>query len=360
MKIKKIFLSTLLLSALTYTSCTNNDSAEYPSEDPTLSALTTDEVTTSLITDIAIEDVAVIANDQFEAKLGSINTPTTAVLPYTSMLPTCAVSSYFDTTVTPSSGAATTTRTITITFGTDAAPCVFRGHNLKGQIILNHVFTTSATKDVTVTFNSFSVNSNKVEGKATWKRETVPATTTVPVVPAHPKSTLTMIDMAFTTSTGVYLRNGWVAREMISGSSTRTDLTDDVNLADAAYVTKNPAGYLLSSFTIKSLKTPLVYNTSCSLVPTSLPFAGSGTLFITKGAHSAVIKHGTGDCDNVSRLAIDIKLSDYFNGNPVQYNSNLYSLVPVTTPPTTPPTYEELLAKFDAKFDAVAVPYTLP
>lgn len=359
---KKLFLGTVLLSALTYTGCTN-DSTENWNENAdsadlsTLSALSTEEIAASLSTDIAMEDVAIIINDQFEAKLGSINTPTTAVPAYTSILPTTAVSSYIDTAVT-SGTTTTTTRTITITFGTDTAPAVFRGRNLKGQIILNQIFTTSTTKNVTVTFNNFSINDSKIEGTGTWQRVLVAATPTVPV---HPKNTFTMIEIKHSTSTGIYLRNGWIAREMIAGFSTRTNLNDDVNAVNVAYVTLNQAGYLMSAFTIATLGTPLIYNTACSLGAAPIPFAGSGTLFISKNLHSAVIKYGAGDCDNVVSLAMDINLSDYFTGPPVAYGSNLYVIVPSgTTPPTPAEVTAQVTPKFNAKFDEKAAPFTLP
>lgn len=352
---KKLFLSTILLSALTYTSCTKDsmgdgDSTQYTAE----STLTTDEINTNLNIDNAIDDIAVIANDRFEAYIGASTTPTPPATSttYASILPTCAVSTFIDTAVT-SGTTTTTTRTITTTFGTATAPCVFRGHSLSGQVILNYNYTT---KIMAVTLNNFSVNSNSVEGTATWTRATIAAT---PTVPAHPKNTFTVTNVKYTTSTGVYLRNGWTTKEMTSGFSTRTNLNDDINLTDVAYVTLSPSSYLLSSFTIKVLNTPLVHKTSCNLAATPITSAGSGTLFITKGSNNAIIKYGTDDCDNSSRLAINLKLNDHFS-IPAQYGSSLTYLLPVTTPPTTPPTYEELVAKFDAKFDAIAVPFTLP
>jgi len=338
----------LALNALTYTSC-DNDSDNSNNNSSENAILTTDEITTSLKTDIAIEDVAILVNDQFEAKIGITSNPATPAAPYTSMLPANAeVSSVDLTSGTP----AVTTRTITITFGANDKTCVFRGHTLKGQIILVHPFTTSATKTMTVTFNNFTINGNTIEGKGDWKQEMVATPT------AHSKATLTMTDIKYTTSIGTYLRNGWIVREITNGYSTRLDLTDDVNSVNEAYVTLSPTNYLLSSFTIATLNTPLVYKTSCSLASSPIPFAGSGTHFIIKGTHSAVIKFGTGDCDNSSRLAIDLKLQEHFTA-PIQYNSNLYAIVPVTDPPTTPPTNAELIAKFDAKFDAIAVPFTL-
>lgn len=370
MKLKNIFFSTLLLSTLTYTSCTE-DSAKVDSSQYTIaSTLTTDEVTTSLKTDIYTEDIAILANDQFEAKIGASTLSTVPAAPYTSILPANATTTVADA-LSGTPAAPITTRTITITFGTAAAVCIFRGHTLKGQIILAHPYTTNATKDMTVAFNNFSIDGNTIEATgtsiSTWQRVMLAATTTAPILPARPKNTLTLKDVKFTTSNGVYIRSGWNAREMTSGYATRLDLTDDINSVNQSYVTKDPSGYLVNSFTISSYNYsfPLVYNTSCSLGANALPFAGAGSLFITKGSHSAVIKYGVGGCDNLARIAIDIKLEDYFTtttanlGNPVQYNSSLYAIVPVTTPPTTPPSDAERLAIFDAKFDSMAVPYTL-
>lgn len=356
MKVKKVFLSTLLLSAITFTSCTEETNLVPTDETVAASALTTDEIAMALKTDLAIEDIAILANDQFEAKVGRYTSlpvlpalpPTT---PYTSLLPANATSTTADAVSGPVT-APVATRTITITFGV-TGNCVFRGHALKGQIILAHPYTTVATKTMTVTVNNFSVNGNIINGTATWSRALVG---TAPN--QRPKVTFTMTNFTYTTAAGVYARNGWITRDMTAGYSTNLDLTDDINTVDNAFVTVSPSNYSLSSCTISTLATPLVYKTSCSLGSTPVTFAGSGTQFFTKGSHSAVIKYGTGDCDNASKLAIDMNLASYFIV-PIQFNSALYALVPNTTPPTTPPTYAEMAAKFDAKFDEMAVPFTL-
>jgi hypothetical protein len=43
----------------------------------------------------------------------------------------------------------------------------------KGQIILTRTLGTTFPKIMTVTFNNFYINENKLEGTSTWKREMI-------------------------------------------------------------------------------------------------------------------------------------------------------------------------------------------
>ena len=76
---------------------------------------------------------------------------------------------------------------------------------------------------MTVTYNNFYINDNKLEGTSTWKREIVGTGDNL-----HPKTTFTMSGMTLTTLNGVYTLNGERIREMTAGFSTRTSPTDDV------------------------------------------------------------------------------------------------------------------------------------
>jgi hypothetical protein len=65
---------------------------------------------------------------------------------------------------------------------------------------------------MTVTFNNFYINENKLEGTSTWKREMMTGTD------LHPKH-FTMNAMTWTSTEGIYTRNG-ERIEMTAGFAT--------------------------------------------------------------------------------------------------------------------------------------------
>jgi hypothetical protein len=239
--------------------------------------------------DDAIDDVSLIADDQYEAIEG-LTTGRNAG-EYHSILPDCVTFSDL--------GSTDLVRVWTITFGNPNVPtCSFRGHSLKGQIILTRTRGTTFPKIMTVTYNNFYVNDNKLEGTSTWKREMLGIETTL-----HPKTTFTMTGMTLTTSTGVYTRNGERIREMTAGFSTRLSPTDDVYSTYGTFTTTHPNGSVFTS--LIEATTPLVHKTACSLLQVPMPFPVSGILKLTKNSHYATIDYGTGDCDNLAMLSLD-------------------------------------------------------
>ena len=273
------------LSIFTFTNC-NSDSTPATTD----TALTVNEVASTQTMDNAIDDVSVIADDQYELTEGTANGRVSAST-YFSLTPSCATISDL--------GSTSTVRKITITFGTATTSCLFRGHHLRGQIILTRTISTTFPKIMTVTYNDFYINDNKIEGTSTWKRDMLGTGTTL-----HPKTAFTMANMTLTTKEGVvYTRNGERIREMTDGFSTRTSPTDDVFSTWGTFTTTSSNGNVYSS-SIKA-DTPLINKTSCSLLQTPSPFPVSGILKLSKNSHYVTIDYGTGDCDNLAMLSID-------------------------------------------------------
>ena len=283
MKTKFLLIGMFFLSISVFTSC-NSDSTPAPTD----TALTVNEVTSTQMMDNAIDDVSVIADDQYELTEGSTNGRVSAT--YYSLTPSCATVSDL--------GSTATVRKITITFGTNAASCLFRGHNLKGQIILTRTIGTTFPKIMTVTYNNFYVNDNKLEGTSTWKREMLGTGTTL-----HPKTTFTMTNMTLTTKEGVYTRNGERFREMNAGFLTRTSPTDDVFSTWGTFTTTYSNGNVYSSSINASA--PLITKTACGLQQTPKPFPVSGVLKLSKNSHYVTIDYGSGECDNLAMLSVD-------------------------------------------------------
>lgn len=280
---KKILLFGMILSILAFTSC-SKDSEPATTE----TSVTSNDVAANQDMDDVIDDVSLIADDQYEAKEGSTTGKT--IGDYYSIKPECALVSDF--------GSTAEVRKLTITFGTATSACLFRGHSLKGKIILTRTTGTTFPKYMTVTFDGFYVNDRKLEGTSTWKREMLSDGVIV-----HPKTTFTMTNMKLTTTAGVYIRNGDRIREMTAGFSTRTSPTDDVYSTYGTFTTTHPNGSVFTS--LIEAATPLVHKAVCSLSQAPLPFPVSGMLKLTKNTHSATINYGTGACDNLATLSID-------------------------------------------------------
>lgn len=279
---KKILLFGMILSIHAFTSCSQD------SNSATETTVTSNDVAATQKMDNAIDDVSLIADNQYEISEGS--TTGKSVVSYFSILPNCATISDL--------GSSISVRVITITFGTADTPCVFRGHSLKGQIILTRTIGTTFPKIMTVTYNNFYVNENKLEGTSTWKREMLGSGENL-----HPKTTFTMTGMTLTTTAGVYTRNGDRVREMTAGFLTRQSPTDDIYSTYGTFTTTHPNGSVFTSL-IESA-TPLINKTACNLIQVPMPFPVSGIVKLSKNSHYSTIDYGSGDCDNLAMLSID-------------------------------------------------------
>lgn len=256
-------------------------------EDDASGNITSNDVVANQQMDAAIDDVAIIADDQYEDTEG---TPSgRGIQDYYTILPACAEA------VSVVTG---DVRVTTVTFGTATTACLFRGRFLKGQIIFTHTITTSFPKTMTVTYNNFYINGNKLEGSCTWRRDMIGSG-----ISLHPKITFTMNNMTLTTAEGVYTRNGERITEMTAGFSTRTSPTDDVYSTHGSFTTTHPNGNVFT--TTVSSETPIVNKKACSLDTVPSPYPVSGILVITKNSHTASIDYGDGDCDNLAMLSID-------------------------------------------------------
>ncbi|HEY6142859.1 MAG TPA: hypothetical protein VIV55_05425 [Flavobacterium sp.] len=279
MKPKFLLIAMFILSVLIFSSC-NSDSPPTTTDEP----LTVSEISSAQMMDNTLDDVLAIADDQYELNEGSAFGRYSET--YHSFIPSCATVSDL--------GSTTDLKVITITFGTETTTCKFRGHYLKGQIILTRTIGTIFPKIMTVTFNNFYVNNNKLEGSATWKREMIGND-------LHPKTTFIMTDITLTTLKGVYTRNGERIREMIEGYSTRLTFTDNVFSTYGNFTTTYPNGDVFTS--LINIETPLIYKAACGFEEKSFPV--SGILNLSKNSHFATIDYGNGDCDSLVMLSID-------------------------------------------------------
>ena len=279
----KFLLLGMFISILTFSSCSSDSNST-----TTDAVLTNEEVAVTQKMDNDIDDISVIADNQYELTEGSPTGRTSSG--YYSLLPECATIS--DLGSTPS------VRVLTITFGTETTACKFRGRNLKGKIILTRTIGTAFPKIMTITFNNFHINDNKIDGTTTWKREMVGEG-----VLLHPKTTLTMTHMTLTTTSGVYTRNGERIRQMTAGFLTRTSPTDDVFSTYGTFTTTYSNGDVFTS--VISADTPLIHKTACSLQQMPMPFPVSGILKLSKNSHYVTIDYGTGECDNIAMKSVD-------------------------------------------------------
>ncbi|WP_310380701.1 hypothetical protein [Flavobacterium sp.] len=279
----------MFISILTFSSCTTDSKSE-----TTDTALTNEEVTVTQKMDNDIDDISVIADNQYEISEGS---PTGKISSggYHSLLPECATVSDL--------GSTTTTRVLTITFGTETTACKFRGRFLKGKIILTRTIGIAFPKIMTITFNNFFINENKIDGTTSWKREMIGDGSSL-----RPKTTLTMTNMTLTTNSGVYTRNGNRVREMIAGFLTRTSPTDDVFSTYGTFTTTKGDAVFTS---LINVETPLINKTACGMQQNPAPFPVSGILKLSRNSHYVTIDYGNGECDKFAMKSVD-------GGAPVQ------------------------------------------
>ncbi len=257
-------------------------------DDDSSANITSSEVIANQKMDDAIDDVSVIADDQYEVREGTASGR--GVQDYYSILPACASVS--------DAGSTSAIRILTITFGTQTTACLFRGHFLKGKVIITRTITTTFPKTMTITYDGFYVDGNKLEGEMTWSREMVGSG-----ISLHPKTTLTMTNVKLTTSDGAYVRNGHRTTEMIEGFPTRNSPTDDQFITYGEFSTTFPNGDVYSSYISET--TPLLHKNVCSLNTPPSPYPVSGILVLSKNSHHNSIDYGDGDCDNLAMLSID-------------------------------------------------------
>ena len=246
--------------------------------------------------DAAIDDVSVIADDQYEVNEGTVDGK--GIQDYISVLPDCANISFV--------GSTGDHKVITITFGSGTTTCLFRGHHLLGQVILTRDVTATFPKTMTVTYNNFYVDGNKLEGTTTWTRFLIDEGTSNMRI----KTKLTMTNMTLTTPAGVYTRNGHRIRIMSSGFLTYGNAEDNEFTTYGEFTTVHPNGDEYMSYISES--TPLLNKVACGDLLARYPVSGilmlqkhSGIGTPDEETHSIAIDYGTGDCDKLAMMSID-------------------------------------------------------
>ncbi|MES2544962.1 MAG: hypothetical protein V4548_08760 [Bacteroidota bacterium] len=240
--------------------------------------------------DSAIDDVSAIADDQYEVNEG---TPTGRDGTYPTTLPDCAI-------VTHANASNTT-----ITFGTATAGCMFRGHLLKGKVILTRTVTTTFPKVMTITYDGFYIDGNKLEGEATWTRSLIDAGTPNMRI----KTVFAMHNITLITPNGNYVRNGDRTRIMSHGFTTYGDFSDDEFITYGSFTTVHPNGDEYVSYISQTY--PLLNKVSCGAALARFPVSGILILQKTSGGatHSVKLDYGTGvnasECDDKAMMSID-------------------------------------------------------
>lgn len=254
------FLS--IIGLLLFVSCESNDDTIDITEN-----LTTEEaLNVVLADDISAEVDDVIEDDAIDyglsGKSADSNTSTAA---------NCAVRTVENT----ASG-----KIVTIDFGTG---CEGRkGKVLAGKIIIEYVETaTGFTK--TVSFESFTVEGNSVEGGKSIEKLTANAN-------GNPEATFT-VDITITLTTGeVITKKGTKIKEKIAGAATK-DRGDDVYSISGNWESVNKDGDVKNALITTNLRREY----ACKYIV-------SGVIEITKDGATSTLDFGDGTCDNLASL----------------------------------------------------------
>jgi len=274
----KILAFIALLSITFFIGCNNepvNDSAP-------VNTITVDETLVNTDIDASVDDVAIIAEDQFDAQK-SLGFKTSE--PFKSILPACA---------TVTSVLTNDSYTRTIDFGTQGC-ALPNGNIVKGKIIVSFSknFTTPI-KTISYKLEGFYHNGKLIEGSKTITHE---LKTSDLLATIHPVTTHS-IDVKITFPDGkIYTRLGTRVREMVEGFATITNWEDNVFKVWGYDITTFPNG---SKYTRTIQKTnPLLVKMSCRM-----PFPVSGVVEILKNDLKATLDYGNGECDNLATMTI--------------------------------------------------------
>jgi hypothetical protein len=202
-------------------------------------------------------------------------------------------------TFTPVNKTNNTPGSIVIDFGTGKT--CSDGRIRKGKILIS--FTgkyQEAGKTQIITFDNYSVNDNKVEGKKTLTH----------VVEGNTKiiTTIKVENAKITYTDGTIV--SWNSNRLrtYDTKGTITDLNDDELTVTGTFdgVTKKGKSYTA----IVDPATPLLYKYAC--LATSGTFPVSGKLTVTpQGLQARVIDYGTGTCDKKATITVGNVVIDY-------------------------------------------------
>jgi hypothetical protein len=274
----KILLFITLLSITFFIGCNN----EPVNEAAPVNTISADEAIVNADFDASVDDVAIIAEDQFDSQK-SVGFKTS--VPFKSILPPCA---------TITSVLTNDAYTRTIDFGTQGCTLP-NGNIVKGKIIVSFSknFTTPI-KTISYKLEGFYHNGKLIEGSTSITHE-LKATDILNTV--HPVTTHS-IEVKITSADGkIYTRKGTRVREMVEGFTTIADWEDNVFNLWGYDITTFPNG---SKYTRTVQKTnPLVVKMSCKM-----PFPVSGVVEILKNDLKATLDYGKGECDNLATMTI--------------------------------------------------------
>lgn len=242
-------------------------------------AVNGEEITVDSDIDGSIDDVANIADDQYQMQQGATSKTTGEIR---SILPLCA-----KVTTALENG----TYTKTIDFGTEGC-ALPNGNVLKGKITISFSSNfNTLTRSITCVFVGFSHNNKHIEGTRSIMQE---LKSTDLLATLHPVSTQ-IVDMTITVDGKVYNRTGTRVREMIEGFGTPYNWEDNAFLVTGHHTTKFPNGNEITS----TIKTPLSFVMSCKL-----PFPVKGSVTIVKNDKEGLLDYGNGECDDLATITI--------------------------------------------------------
>ncbi|QBN18794.1 hypothetical protein [Flavobacterium nackdongense] len=274
----KIFAFITMLSIAFFIGCNN----EPVNEAAPVSTITVDETLVNTDIDASVDDVAIIAEDQFDTQK-SLGFKTSE--PFKSILPACA---------TVTSVLTNDTYTRTIDFGTQGC-ALPNGNVVKGKIIISFSknFATPI-RTISYKLEGFYHNGNLIEGSKTLTHE---LKTSDILNTIHPVTTHS-IDIKITFPDGkIYTRTGTRVREMVEGFTSITNWEDNVFKAWGYDITTFPNG---SKYTRTVQKTsPLLVKMSCRM-----PFPVSGVVEILKNDLKATLDYGNGECDDLATMTV--------------------------------------------------------
>lgn len=272
----RIVILGMILSLMTI-GCSKNDA-----KDETL--ITADEVSVNAKVDAMNNDVANIAEDEFNTENGVSGRSANAT---NNFLPDCASFTRVPATGLPEVGGNIVK---TIDFGTTG--CLMpRGGVLKGKMIITMPYQPgAASHTATVTFENFYHNSRKVEGTKTFTRTIVAATALYPI--AHPKVVMTM-NLTITLADGrVVTRIGSRTREITMGYGD-SDITNNEYTVTGSWTTTFPNTTTQTS----EITNPIIVKLACTPTNSAL---SKGIIAFTRNSNTATLDYGDGTCDNLA------------------------------------------------------------
>lgn len=264
---KKLTSLTLALASavLLFTGCSKDDE--------TTPGFNEEARKSSMVDEVA-DDVAAIAEDQYNAQSMANRMQSEAVVPF---LPECA-------TVTTVVSGSTWQRTID--FGSTGCT-LNNGNVVSGTIVVNGSLNFSApSQTISYTFINFHHNNRLVEGNRTITH--IPSNQN-----GNPQSTISL-DMTVTFADGTAVtRQGNRVREMVAGQATPHIFGDNEYSVTGAWTTTFPNAVHAATVT-----SPLHIKISC-------PHIVSGILNITRNGNQLVFDYGSGTCDNDATLSVN-------------------------------------------------------